>query len=126
MEQAGFEIINEILYAGMEELLAAEVPLNHQWSYLEHIRSTGAAPNSKIPIARPADEQIKELTRQILKDGKGWGRAADLIERCEINELPSSIVGFLEKIYARFPCPTTPTTSEMADFDSRAERCRFG
>lgn len=108
LEQAGFQIVYETAYAGMEELLAAEVPLDHQWAYLESIRDTGVAPKILIPGARPADDKLREHTYQALKDGKGWGRAADLIERCATAELPPSIVGFLEQIYMRFPPPKTP------------------
>lgn len=105
LDQAGFQILNEIPYAGMEDLLAAEVPLNHQWAYLEDIRASGIAPKILIPAARPADEKVREFTCQVLKDGKGWGRAANLIERCETAELPPTIVGFLRQIYADFPRP---------------------
>ena len=38
----------------------------------------------------------------------GWGRAAELIESCDVSELPPSITAFLEKIYARFPRPKVP------------------
>jgi putative ATP-dependent endonuclease of OLD family len=108
LEQACFQILNEVPYAGMEALLAAEVPLNHQWAYLEHVRDTGIAPKILIPRARPSDDTISEFTYQVLKDGKGWGRAADLIGRCDIAELPPTIVGFLDQIYARFPRPKLP------------------
>lgn len=108
LEQAGFQILNEIAYAGMEELLAAEVPLDQQWNYLEHVRNTGIAPNVLLPAARPEDDGVREFTRQVLKGGKGWGRAADLLERCPVEELPAGIVGFLDQVYAQFPRPRVP------------------
>ncbi len=108
LNQAGFQILNEIPYAGMEDLLAAEVPLNHQWAYLEHIRDSDIATKTLIPASRPADDKVRDFTRQVLKDGKGWGRAADLIERCNVEELPPTIVDFLDQIYTRFPRPKTP------------------
>ncbi|HUW39415.1 MAG TPA: AAA family ATPase [Rectinemataceae bacterium] len=108
LNQAGFQVLNEIPYAGMEDLLAAEVPLDHQWTYLENIRDSGLAPGVGIPLAHPANDKIQLLTRQVLKDGKGWGRAADLLELCTVGELPSTIVGFLDKIYMQFPRPKTP------------------
>ena len=108
LAQAGFQILNEIAYAGMEDLLAAEVPLDHQWVYLEHVRNAGIAPKVLLPAARPEDDKVRDFTRQVLKDGKGWGRAADLIERCAVNELPPTIVGFLDHIYALFPRPQVP------------------
>jgi len=105
LDQAGFEILEETPYAGMEDLLAAEIPLGQQWAYLEHIRDSGVAPKISIPKHRPNDDDVREYTRQVLKDGKGGGRAADLIERCAPTELPRTIVNFLEQIYARFPRP---------------------
>lgn len=112
LKQAGFDILNETIYAGMEELLAAEVPLHHQWSYLEQIRDSGIAPKILIPARRPTDDKVRDFTRQMLKDGKGWGRAADLIERCAVAELPASIVDFLERIYKLFPRPKAPDLGE--------------
>jgi hypothetical protein len=50
---------------------------------------------------------VREFTCHVLKDGKGWGRAADLIERCATAELPPTVVGFLDRVYALFPRPKT-------------------
>ncbi|HQE39882.1 MAG TPA: AAA family ATPase [Zoogloea sp.] len=116
LEQAGFQILKEIPYTGMEELLASEVPLNHQWTYLEHVRDTCIAPKILIPATRPTDDnKVREFTRQVLKDGKGWGWAADLIEHCTIDELPQTIVRFLDQIYATFPCPKIPETDTVSE-----------
>ena len=41
----------------MEVLLAAEVPLAHQWKFLEEIRDLGSAKKVMIPAARPTDEK---------------------------------------------------------------------
>jgi putative ATP-dependent endonuclease of the OLD family len=111
LEQARFQILNETRYAGMEDLLAAEVPLDHQWAYLERVRDSGIAPKVLVPTARPADDRVRDFTCQVLKDGKGWGRVADLIERCSTAELPPTIVDFLNQIYTRFPRPKAPETS---------------
>ena len=85
--------------------------MSQQRAYLEQIRDSGTAPNILIPAVLPADDKVRDFTRQTLKDGKGWGRAADLIERCAIAELPPSISAFLERIYALFPRPETPDLS---------------
>ena len=108
LDDAGFQILNETTYDGMEDLLAAEVPLNHQWSYLREVRDSGVAPKVFIPATPPAGDKVREFTCQVLKNGKGWGRAANLIERCEVVELPPSIVGFLDQIYSLFPRPKRP------------------
>lgn len=109
--KAGFEILNETRYEGIEDLLAAEVPIRHQWSYLEYVQDNGLAPKVLLPLSCPDDEKVRIFTTQVLKDGKGWGRAADLIERCEIHELPLSITTFLGKIYKRFPRPKVSEVS---------------
>jgi putative ATP-dependent endonuclease of OLD family len=108
LDKAGFEILNETSYEGMEELLAAEVPINHQWSYLEYIRDIAASPKVLLPKVCPDDDKVRGFTKQVLKDSKGWGRAAELIESCDVSELPPSITAFLEKVYARFPRPKVP------------------
>lgn len=108
LDAAGFSVLTETTFAGMEELLAAESPLDRQWEFLEHLRDTGVAPSAKIPGARPADAQLRVLTSSVLKDGKGWGRAADLIELCTAEELPTTLTAFLAKVYRRFPRPEPP------------------
>lgn len=117
LAEAGFQVLNEIPYGGMEDLLAVEIPLTHQWSYLEYVRDKGIASKTKIPASRPADENVRELTRQILKDGKGWGRSSDLIERCAVADLPQTIVKFLERIYAQFPRPKAPLTASTSKIE---------
>lgn len=108
LDKAGFEILNEINYEGMEDLLAVEVPIDHQWAYLEEIRDNAEASKVFLPMVRPEDDKVRAFTKQVLKDSKGWGRASDLIERCKVNELPPSITEFLDKIYERFPRPKAP------------------
>jgi hypothetical protein len=109
---AGFDEIHETNYKGMEDLLVAEVPLCHQWSYLEEIRDKELAPKVGIPPIRPDDAKVQKLTRDVLKNAKGSGRAADLIDFCEVEELPPSVTGFLEKLYQRFPRPPVPGLDE--------------
>lgn len=115
LQQAEFQILNETSYEGIEDLLVAEVPIHHQWAYLEHIRDTGAASKTPVPSTRPNDDQIRTLTRQVLKDSKGWGRAAELIGLCNAGELPVTITKFLENVYARFPRPKSPVDSPRPD-----------
>lgn len=112
LEGAGFQILNETTYEGMEDLLAAEVPLDRQWSYLEAVRDSGASPKLLLPSVRPDDDGVRRFTKHALKDGKGTGRAAELIELCTIGELPMSLTGFLNQIYGRFPRPKLPEKPE--------------
>ena len=105
LDQAGFEVLNETAYEGMEDLLCTEVSIASQWSYLEGARDTGLSPKVPIPADCPDDEKVRRLTRQVLREGKGAGRSAELIEFCLENELPPSLTVFLGEIYARFPRP---------------------
>ncbi len=108
LQNAGFALVTETSFAGMEELLAQEVPVGHQWSFLGGLRDSGAAPRAGIPPTRPGDSQVRTLTSNVLKDSKGWGRAADLIELCDMNDLPPTLTGFLSEVYKRFPRPEPP------------------
>jgi putative ATP-dependent endonuclease of OLD family len=108
LENAGFVKVTETEFAGTEDLLAAEVPVDHQWTFLCGLRDSGAAPKAGIPPARPDDGKIKTLTASVLKDAKGWGRAADVIELCTVEELPPSMTTFLAEVYEKFPRPEPP------------------
>lgn len=105
IDEAGFQLVTEIPYKGMESLLAREVPITKQWMYLEAVRDSVLHKKYGIPDSKPEDEKIRSLTTSTLKDGKGWGRAAELIECCDFDELPSSLTTFLRKIYEEFPRP---------------------
>jgi len=121
---ANFDELCETAFAGMEQLLAAEVAVDKQWAFLDQLRIRGAAPNAGIPATRPADAAVQALTVNVLKDSKGWGRTSDLIELCNASELPESITGFLAKIYAKFPRPKIepiPTEQQTPDAEPPSE-----
>ena len=103
LDNAGFTLLNETPFKGMEALLAEEVPSSHQWRYLEGLRDEGLA--GTVPRERPDEAGLRELTQNVLKDGKGWGRAAELIDFCRLNELPPSITSFLTQLYEEFQRP---------------------
>lgn len=112
LADAGFEITCETTYPGMEELLAAEVPVDRQWQYLAFLHEQGLAPKAGIPAGRPDDDAVRTLTKNVLKDHKGWGRAAELIEYCALGELPASISNFLNQLFTRFPKPKIPSIAD--------------
>ncbi|MFO0617238.1 MAG: AAA family ATPase [Polyangiaceae bacterium] len=123
LEGAGFTKLTETQYRGMEDLLAAEVPLPHQWTFLSEIRDAGVAPTAKIPAVRPGDDaQLRTLTSSVLKDSKGWGRAAELLDLCSKDELPPTLVDFLELVYAQFPKPLPPSRTAQAPDAADAEQ----
>jgi putative ATP-dependent endonuclease of the OLD family len=117
IKSANFNILNETSYKGMEELLVAETPVAHQWKFLESIRDSGCAPNIGIPATQPDDDKVRRITIDALRDGKGWGRAADLIELCSPTELPLTITSFLSKIYTLFPRPVVVPVPQEAAVD---------
>lgn len=114
--QASFTLAKEIEFKGAEALLAAEVPIEQQWKYLEVIRSGDTESNYCIPTERPSAERIRELTASTLKGLKGTGAAAELISSCSVDELPPTIVAFLKAVYEKFPRPRrkekTPTDEQ--------------
>ena len=58
LAKAGFEIQFETPYPGMEKLLAAEIPLDYQWAFLECIRDGGVSGSTTIPASRPPDDNL--------------------------------------------------------------------
>jgi putative ATP-dependent endonuclease of OLD family len=119
LEGAGFTHLVETAYAGMEELLVAEVPVNCQWRYLDAVRQSGTRGTVNIPDTQPAnDNDTKGLAKQVLVDGKGWGRAADLIDCCSVDELPASLVSFLRTIYEQFPRPKVEEPPATCDAEN--------
>ncbi|MEX1668521.1 ATP-dependent endonuclease [Zhongshania guokunii] len=117
LQEAGFTLIKEIDYLGMEALLAKEVPIMCQWGYLTNLRISGVATGVAIPEAQPTDEAIQEITQKVLKDGKGQGRAADLIDACPTGQMPDSIVSFLKAIYAQFSRPNSASSFTTEEVD---------
>ena len=115
---AGFKVLCETTYPGMEELLATEIPTNRQWQYLEVLRDQDLAPKTGIPENRPDDESVRALTMNVLRDRKGWGRAAELIEYCDGTELPVTISTFLRQLFANFPRPKIPPLAKETEKQS--------
>lgn len=106
LAEAGFKLLLEIPYYGMEELMVNELNQDTLWKFLDLNRDV-FSPNFDIPEERPEIDEIKKLTSRILKKGKGWGRSADLVSLCQIDELPRTITSFLENIYSDFKKPET-------------------
>ena len=102
---ASFTIAREIPYVGNESLLAQETPIDRQWQFLEAVRLRDTDRSFGIPGSRPDDIALRRLTVSTLKGLKGEGGAAELLEICSVNELPSTIVSFLKEVYALYPRP---------------------
>ena len=104
----GFDLPCETAYDGIEKLLAEETPADRHWEFLAELRKSGVPLKVGIPAIRPEAPQLKDLILATLKSSKGSGYAGELIELCNSGELPTTIVTFLMKIYARYPKPKSP------------------
>lgn len=120
---AAFDLPNETSHVSAEVLLTTEIPLDRQWELLDEIRSTGEQGQVGIPQQRPHDDDVRRLCLELLKGRKGDGTAGRLIELCEVDELPISMVGFLKQIYAAFPKPAPiPLPANLTDHLTRSEQ----
>jgi putative ATP-dependent endonuclease of OLD family len=103
--QAAYDLPYETAYSGAEEMIVVEVPADRQWQLLDEIQKAGEQTNLGIPTQRPNDDEVRELSQQLLKGRKGDGTAGRLMELCDVSDLPQSMVTFLSLIYATFPKP---------------------
>lgn len=107
-------------YKGIEKLLASEVPINVQWSFLNSL--SGVLVNGPaIPPSQPTDDDVRKLTEQVLVDRKGDGRAVSLVKLCQNQELPVSIKDFLESIYKKYPKPKDVAPIEIEKEEVKEE-----
>lgn len=114
---SAFDIPCETNYDGIERLLVAETPSDRHWQFLDGLRRAGLGGKLGIPQSRPAPDQLETLIYSALRSNKGNSYAGRLIELCDINELPPTIVGFLRQIYARYPKPERPGVPPVIPFD---------
>lgn len=115
-----FDLPNEILYTGMEKLLAAEIPLDRQWQFLSELVQSGEQGNIGIPSVRPNDQEISLLLMKALKSNKGNSYAGRIISLCDVEEMPASIVNFLANVYKDFPRPR-PIQYANVEFDEAVD-----
>jgi putative ATP-dependent endonuclease of OLD family len=107
--KAGFEVLTETDYEGTELLLTTEVPIDHQWDFMEGLRDSGVSAGKTVPGTRPDDDDIvRGHARNVLRAGKGEGWAGELVSLCSVDELPETLTKFLDTVYARFPRPRQP------------------
>lgn len=107
-----FDVDFEHPNAGIEALLVNEVSLDRQWDFLVDLRETGDNEGFQIPYERPDDVKLRQTVKTALKGKKGTGWAARLLENCSAEELPQTIVEFLNRVYELFPRPAVNKDSE--------------
>lgn len=118
-----FDRPNEIPYAGAELMLVTEVPPARLWQLLKELRDSGDKSKLVLPAKMPSTDEVKALARPILQKDKGSGYAGRLIELCSVNELPATLVGFLNIVYATFkrPEPVPPIDPEETTASGAAD-----
>lgn len=112
-----FDVDFEHPYAGFEALIVNEVCLDRQWEFMNDLRESGDSGGFQIPEDRPTDDDLKELVQSALKSSKGTGWAARLLESCTVDELPQTIVKFLNKVYELFPKAVASNNHEFIETD---------
>lgn len=100
-------------YKGAEQLLVEECPVHRLWELLVEVRDGPDKPAIIVPTTKPSDIEIKKLAGSLLANNKGDGYAGRLIELCEVQDLPTTVRGLLEKVYESFkrPKPITPAAN---------------
>lgn len=109
-----FEVDCEHQYSTFETLITSEVPVDRLWEFLDQLRTSGENGNLGVPFQRPDNENVKRIAREALLSNKGAGWAATLFEDCGVQELPKTIVAFLNEVHAFFPKPAEPAANESA------------
>ncbi len=120
--ETAFDINKQTDYKGIETLLATEVPLDVQWTYINELSTSGVLPTEiTIPVTRPTDEELRKLTIKVLTQKKGENRACDLIKHCTAAQLPASITDFLGQVYTTYPKPEAVDPIVFEDEEEETE-----
>jgi putative ATP-dependent endonuclease of OLD family len=104
---ATYAINRQTAHSGLEDLLVFEVPVAVLRRFLVTVSGLIDRP-AHFPaiVANLTDQQAKDLISDILRQKKGDGYAANLIEHCESRaELPAMIVAFLRDVYEQMKLP---------------------
>ncbi len=102
---ASYAYVCQTAYPGAEKMLAEECPVDRLWQFLEELRDSGKKPGLIPSGPMPNADKVKEFVVSILKADKGSGYAGRLIEMCEYNEIPATILEFMVRVYGDFPRP---------------------
>lgn len=126
--EKAFDVSCQTPYVGAERLLTEELPVARLWQLLEAIRDSGEKPGLIPDGPMPSADDVKEKTFRVLKNEKGSGYAGNLIELCDVKELPTTLVTFLQGIYGRFkkPEPVPPLTEPDGTDTSTASETEGG
>ncbi|MGW5744707.1 ATP-dependent nuclease [Amycolatopsis sp. NPDC003861] len=116
---SSFAIHMDIGYAGIEDLLATEIPVAAQRKFLNTVSARSDYPTQCGQLPEQAsDEEVRDLTRDVLKRKKGTESFAPLlIAECSRDELPASLVTLLLDIHQHLS-PLPSAENELAPEDA--------
>jgi len=118
-----FHHLHETAYAGSELMLVEEIPTQKLWELLVQLRDSGEKPSLVLPADVAMVDEVKTLARSVLENNKGSGYAGRLIGLCGSHELPPSVTGLLNMVYANFkkPDPIPPIDPSEAEAAATGE-----
>lgn len=105
---------------GFEQLMVNEVPADRLWAFLQEIKESGESGNVGIPTEKPDEKTIRDTALKAFRSGKGAGWAARLFEMCSFEELPPTVIKFLERVYELSPTRDALDADDDADSDAGA------
>jgi putative ATP-dependent endonuclease of OLD family len=114
-----YSINQPTAYAGLEDLLVAEIPVAVQRVFLQTVMAQPDCP-PKLPtdFAALGDDDAKALVHSVLCQRKGDGYSAMLIEHCSSkDQLPPTIVAFLAATHKQMKLP--PLDDEAGEGPAR-------
>ena len=96
-----YSINQPTAYAGLEDLLVAEIPVAVQRVFLQTVMAQpDCPPNLPTDFAALGDDDAKALVHSVLCQRKGDGYSAMLIEHCSSkDQLLPTIVAFLARLF---------------------------
>jgi len=87
-------------YKSMEKLLVEELPIDVLWEFIGSIKDDTEINRDnkyRIPAVRPNDKEIQKKVAEVLKNQKGTGASALILEHAKYKEIPSVITKFIKK-----------------------------
>lgn len=118
-----FEVNCETAYNGIEALLAAEVSIGAQKSFLAEVSTWPDYPQHRgTHTAASTDAEVRDKTMAVLIDRKGDAFARRLIEHCPaLDALPKTIVDFLKQVHETMKLPSLEDEAEIVTVSPTAK-----
>ena len=103
---SSYDINHKTNFSDIERLLAAELPADLLWDFIQDLGTRSLLPHGMaLPATKPQEAEIRTLAQTALLSKKGDGRCAEIVRQCSRQQIPASINSFLEQVYARHTAP---------------------